>query len=49
MLREDQRLRVFDSRVVRRIFYVRTRWEYRDSECSVVSFMSVALHQKLLT
>ena len=42
--REEIELRVIDSRVVRRIFDVRGRWEQRDVEDSVVSFMSVTLH-----
>jgi len=46
--REEHRLRVFESRVVRRIFVVRGRWVWRDAEDSVVSFMSVTLHQILL-
>jgi len=47
--REEHRLRVCESRVVRRIFDMRGRNEQRDTEEFVVSFMSVTLHQILLT
>jgi len=45
---EKNTLRVCKCRVVRGIFYGRGRWEPRDAEDSVVSFMSVTLHQILL-
>jgi len=45
--REEHRLRVFVSRVVRRIFDVRGRKGQTDTENSVVSFMTVPLHQML--
>ena len=47
--REEHRLRVCEKRVLRRIFGVRGRWEYRDAEDSVVSFMSLTVHQIFLT
>lgn len=45
---EERRLRVCESRVGRRIFYVRGSYEWRDAEDSVVSFISVTVHQILL-
>jgi len=49
MLREEHRLWVCEGRVVRRIFGVRGRLEWRGAEDCVVSCMCVALHQILLT
>ena len=49
MSREEHRLRVCDSRVVMRTFDVRGRWEQRGAEDTVVSFMSVTVHQVFLT
>jgi hypothetical protein len=49
MSREEHRLRVYESRVVRRMFDVRGSYEWNDAEDSVVSFMSVTLHHILLT
>jgi len=45
--REEHRLRVCDSRVVRRTFNVRGRWEQRGAEDTVLRFMSVTVHKIL--
>jgi hypothetical protein len=49
MSQEEHRLRLCESRVMRRIFNVGVREEYRDAEDSVVSFISVTLRQIFLT
>jgi hypothetical protein len=47
--REELRVRVCESRVVRRMFDVRARKEQKDVEDSVVILMTVTVHLMLLT
>jgi hypothetical protein len=47
-LREEQRLRMFENGVPRRIFGPKGKWRETGEDCVMRSFITCTLHQKLL-
>jgi hypothetical protein len=46
-LREEHRLRVFEKRMLRRIFGPKKKWQEAGEDCIMWSFITCVLHQIL--